>query len=117
MAVSPLTEYMRLRDQRLAIEKKEEELKKRIKADLDAGKKVRNKTHEAYLISTDRRSIDANSFARKFGQQMFMAVAQVSVTKVDGLVKLELVKEDDVKEVTNITTTYSIGTQKITTKD
>jgi len=94
-----LTEYLKVQAERKNLERQEKELAAKIKTALRSGERVRNHDKEAYLIEGARRSIEPHVFIERFGLESFSRVADVSVTKVDALVKLELLRESDVEEV------------------
>jgi cytidylate kinase len=109
MSMKLLTEYVRVKEQRLKIEKREKELDAAIKEALQRGERVKNHAKEAYLIDVNNRSITTDDFITTFDLQRFAAVAQVSVTRVDALIKLGALPEDDVARITQIKTSHRVG--------
>lgn len=109
MAMKLLTEYVRVKEERLKLEKREKELDALIKEALARGERVTNHAKEAYLIDVNQRSITPDDFVNTFDFQRFAAVAQVSVTKVDALIKLGALPEEDVNRITRIKTSHRVG--------
>ena len=109
MGMKLLTEYIRVKEERLKLEKREKELDAEIKEALAKGMKVKNHAKEAYLIDVNNRSITTDDFISTFDLQRFAAVAQVSVTRVDALIKLGALPEEDVNRITQIKTSHRVG--------
>ena len=95
-----LTEYLKVQAERKKLQDREKELADSIKAALKGGQKVKNHDKEAYLIESARRSIEPAVFIERFGLDKFSLVADVTIKKVDALVKLGGLREGDVEEVT-----------------
>lgn len=104
-----LTEFLRVKAERQKLEKREKELDALIKSLLIKGERVTNHVKEAYLIDVNRRSIESDAFITTFDLQRFAAVAEVSVTKVDALITLGVLKQEDVNTITRVTLSQRVG--------
>lgn len=109
MAMKLLTEYVRVKEERLKLEKREKELDALIKEALARGERVTNHAKEAFLIDVNRRTISTDDFINTFDLQRFSAVAQVSVTRVDALIKLGALSQEDVDRITRTETSHRVG--------
>ncbi len=108
-----LTEYLRVKAERQKLEKREKELDAAIKAALERGERVTNHAREAFLIDVNRRSITVDDFIESFDLQRFAAVADVSVTKVDALIKLGALREEDVNRITRASVSHRVGIRNL----
>lgn len=107
--VKMLTEFIRVSEQRKKLEKREKELRDQIMQCLERDIPVKNASKEAYIIDVNNRSIEAGDFLATFGPERFGAVATVSVTKVDALIKLGVVKEEDVAPIVRTSVSHKLG--------
>ena len=108
-----LTEYLRVKEERKKLEKREKELDARIKAALVGGESVKNHNREAYLIDIKNRSISVDDFVETFDLQRLFAVVEVRPTKVDALVELGAIREDDVRKITEVTLSHRVGVRSL----
>jgi hypothetical protein len=108
-----LTEFLKVKEQRKNLEKREKELDALIKATLSRGERVTNHAKEAYLIDVNNRKIEAAEFVEAFDLARFAAVAEVSVTKVDALIKLGALRDEDVERITRYSLSQRVGIRSL----